>query len=434
MITRRNLLAAGSALALSPTALFSAASESSANTDPRFDAVGSAVANAVASRDIPGAVSLVWQGGKLRCVHQDGVRDIQSGAPVDMHTIMPIASMSKPVTVATAMRLIDRRQMKLDDPITRWAPEFANMRVLRNPAGPIDDTYAAPRAITIENLMTHRAGMIYGFNSQGPLAEAMIARVGMGIESTLTADAWMRELASLPLAHEPGSRFSYGHSIDVLGFIIGRVTGRGLRRTMREELFAPLGMEDTDFWIPPARRGRAGRSYFSPAVGQFTPVDIAGFVAASPADYTSGGQGLVSTAADYLKFARMLLDGGKVKGKQLLKAQSVQQMATDHLTAEQRRIPAFWDPQYWQRWGQGLGMTVLRDPKLAATSAGEGSFGWGGAFGGWWQADPTRDAILIWMQQCLPAPPLPGSPPSTRGIPGAKGVQEFQTRAYSALG
>lgn len=434
MMTRRDLLCAGAALALATPSTHAADNGTGANA--RFASVGEAVAQAVSSRDVPGALSLVWQDGHLRCLHKAGVRDLQRGAPLEMDTIMGIASMSKPVTVATAMRLVERGLMKLDDPITRWAPEFADMLVLRQPGGPLDETYPAPRAITIENLMTHRAGMIYGIG-QGmatPLTNALIAKLGMGIESTLAADAWMRELASLPLAHEPGTRFSYGHSIDVLGFIVGRATGRGLRRTMSEEILVPLGMEDTDFWIPPAKRGRAARVYYSQAVGQFTPVDIQGFVGARPADYVSGGQGLVSTSADYLKFARLLLEGGRVNGRQVLKADSVRRMTTDHLTAEQRGIPAFRDPQYWRRWGQGLGMTVLRDPALAGTSASAGSFGWGGGFGGWWQVDPTRKSVLLWMQSCLPAPPLPGTPPSTRAVPGARGVQDFQDRAYAALG
>jgi CubicO group peptidase (beta-lactamase class C family) len=168
-------------------------------------------------------------------------------------------------------------------------------------------------------------------------------------------------------------------------------------------------------------------------VGEFTHVKMSGFYSATPSSYASGGQGLVSTPADYLRFARMLLGHGSIDGQRVLKSDSVKQMVTDHLTAGQRRFPAFGDPRYWERWGQGLGMTVLRDPALASTPAGLGSFGWGGAFGGWWQGDPTRNAILLWMQECLPAPPIPGAPASVRSIPGVKGVRDFYTRAYAAL-
>jgi CubicO group peptidase (beta-lactamase class C family) len=395
----------------------------SRHADPRFDAVGRATADAVASRDVPGALSVVWEKGRVRCVHSAGVRDLDSGAPIAMDTVMGIASMSKPVTVATAMRLVERGRMNLDDPVTRWAPEFASMRVLKRPDGPLDDTWSAPRVITIEDLMTHRSGLTYAFTTTGPLAGALMAKMGMGIDSKLSADEWLRALAGLPLVSAPGEQFSYGHSIDVLGLIIGRVTGHGLRRTMREELLAPLGMEDTDFWVPPAARARAARAYYSPAVGQFTPVTMGSSSGDAPRDdaYFSGGQGLVSTPADYLKFARFLIEEGKADGRRVLRAESVRAMATDRLTAEQRRMPAFGDAQFWDRWGQGLGMTVLRNPQLAG-------------IGGWWQADPARRSILLWMQHCLPAPPMPGATIAVRDIPGIRYTTDFQRRAYGALG
>jgi len=432
MMTRRSLLGAGAALALAtPVTLLRAGQAPRA---AGFDEVGNAVKEAVASRDVPGAISIVWQGGQTRCVHAAGVRNIETGAPLTMDTIMGLASMTKPITVATAMALVERGKMRLSDPITRWAPEFANMRVLRRADGPLDDTYAAPRVITIEDLMTHCAGFAYGFYTQGPLAAALIQKLGMGIDSDLTADQWMQTIAALPLAYAPGERFNYGHSIDVLGFIVGRAAGSDLRQAMRELILDPAAMPDTDFHTPVQKRARAAEVYFSPAAGEFTNVKMSGFYSDKPVSYASGGQGLVSTPADYLRFARMLLGGGRIDGRRVLKADSVKQMLTDHLTTQQRGFAAFGDPQYWQRWGQGLGMTVLRDPALASTQAGVGSFGWGGAFGGWWQGDPTRNAILLWMQECLPAPPIPGAPISVRSIPGANGIRDFQSRAYAALG
>jgi CubicO group peptidase (beta-lactamase class C family) len=306
------------------------------------------------------------------------------------------------------------------------------MRVLRRPDGPLDDTYPAARAITVEDLMTHRSGLSYGFLAQGPLAGALFSKFGMGIESAMLPDAWMRAMADLPLAYAPGERFNYGHSIDVLGFVIARVAGSNLRQLMRERLFDPLGMRDTDFWIPPEKRARAARVYFSPAPGHFTAVTINGFNGVAPPAYTSGGQGLVSTANDYLKFSRLLLQSGAVDGKRLLQPDSVKRMTEDHLTPTQRQFPAFMDKKYWDRWGCGLGMTVVRNPALAGSSAAAGAFGWGGAFGGWWQADPTRKSILLWLQSCLPAPPAPGVALSPR-VPGATGVFEFQRSAYAAL-
>jgi CubicO group peptidase (beta-lactamase class C family) len=432
-MTRRRLLIAGAATAVAPARLFgSSLLHGRAFSDSQLDSIGAATSEAVGGGDVPGAISIVWQDGEIRCTHWAGARDVETQLPMESSTLMGIASMSKPVTVAVAMMLVEQGRMKLDDPITRWAPEFANMRVLRRSDGPLDDSYPAARVITVEDLMTHRSGLSYGFLAQGPLAGALFTKFGMGIESAMSPDAWMRAMAELPLAYAPGERFNYGHSIDVLGFVIARAAGGNLRQLMREQLFDPLGMKDTDFWVPPEKRARAARVYFSPAAGQFMRVTMTGFNGVAPPVYTSGGQGLISTANDYLKFSRLLLQNGAVDGKRLLQPDSVKRMSEDHLTATQRQFPAFMDQKYWDRWGCGLGMTVVRNPALAGSSAAAGAFGWGGAFGGWWQADPRHKSILLWLQSCLPAPPSPGSPLAPR-VPGATGVFKFQRSAYAAM-
>jgi CubicO group peptidase (beta-lactamase class C family) len=162
--------------------------------------------------------------------------------------------------------------MRLDDPISKWAPEFTNMRVLSTPDGPLDDTYPAPRAITIEDLMTHRSGLTYSFLAAGPLAKAIEDKMGFGIDSLLSPDEWLVALASLPLAYAPGERFNYGLSIDLLGLIVGRAAKTSFRQAMRDRVFGPLGMDDTDFWIHRAKRERAAVPYDAGgALGHFTP-------------------------------------------------------------------------------------------------------------------------------------------------------------------
>src|SRR5262245_50584548 len=154
-LSRRNLLTAGAALVVAPLPLAAkAAPRRAASPAVHFDAVGDVVLDAVNTGDVPGAISVIWQDGAVQCVHRAGTRDISTHAPIGMDTLMGIASMSKPVTVAAALTLVEQGVMKLEDPITRWAPEFANMRVLKRPDGPLDDTYPAPRLITIEDLMT----------------------------------------------------------------------------------------------------------------------------------------------------------------------------------------------------------------------------------------------------------------------------------------
>ena len=390
-------------------------------------------AEAVESGELPGVVSMVWRKGELISAEAVGLRDIARQRPMERSTIFRIASMSKPITVTAAMTLMEQGRMRLSDPITRWAPEFANMRVLRRADGPLDDTYPAPRAITVEDLMTHRSGLSYGFLASGPLAPAITARTGMGIESALTPEAWMKSLAELPLAYAPGERFNYGHSIDVLGFIVGRAAGTNLRQVMQATIFGPLGMTDTDFWIPPEKRDREAIPYLALGPKRFAPVPLESFLGATAPAYTSGGQGLASTADDYMTFARMLMGEGRVNGVRVLKPATVRSMTTNRLTASQRQLPFLGMP-YWEAHGFGLGMSVVRDtPALIASGRGAGSagaFGWPGLFGGWWQADPAQDMVLLWMPEVLPGAPPKGA--QMPRMPGFQGWVDLQRRAYSA--
>ncbi len=393
-------------------------------------AVEQIACTAVESGDIPGVVVQIWREGELRCDVVAGMQDRERNIPMDRSTVFGIASMTKPVTVALALRLVDEGKLRLDAPITRWIPEFAQMRVLRRPDGLLDDTVPAKRPITVEDLMTHRAGLAYGFLTPPPLGTALLARVGMGIDSALTPDAWLKSLSELPLIFQPGECFNYGHSIDVLGFLAARVLGQDLGSAMREKLFAPLGMVDTGFWIPPEKRSRLATFYISTQPGEFTPANVRGFTADKRTEYVSGGQGLVSTAADYLRFARMLMKEGKLDRVRVLKAETVQMMRSNRFTDEQRKFPFVAGAPFNQ--GFGLGMSVVIDAKQpGAVSGGVGTFGWPGAFGGWWQADPQADMILLWLQQCTPAPPQPGV--AMPRLPGQQATMQFRKAVYDTI-
>jgi len=325
---------------------------------------------------------------------------------------------------------VDEGRLELDDPISRWIPEFAQMQVLRRPDGPLDDTVPAQRPITVEDLMMHRAGLAYGFLAAPPLGAALLARMGMGIGSSLTPDAWLKALSELPLIFQPGERFNYGHSIDVLGFLAARVLGQDLGSALREKLFAPLGMVDTGFWIPPEKRSRLARFYISPQPGEFTPANVRGFTSDEPEEFVSGGQGLVSTAADYLRFARMLLHEGKLDRVRVLKSETVRMMRSNRFTDEQRKLPFMLGAPFSQ--GFGLGMSVVLEANQpGVVSGGVGTFGWPGAFGGWWQADPQADLILLWLQECTPAPPQPGA--ALPRLPGQPGMLQFRKAVYDTL-
>ncbi len=255
---------------------------------------------------------------------------------------------------------------------------------------------------------------------------------GFGLGSAMDPDAWMKAMATLPLVCEPGERFEYGHSIDVLGFILGRAAGCSLQEVMRRELFEPLGIADTGFWVPPEKRNRFVKNTLSKSIGDFEPAPVSWLTTPEPGAYASGGQGLASTAEDFLAFARMLVRGGETAGGgRLLSSETVRLMRTNRLTPTQRRVPLMGMPLFAAR-GFGLGVSVVMDAcKHAATGAGSvGAFGWPGAFGGWWQADPANDLVLIWLQACLPSPPQGGAPPPR--MPGARAILEFQRAVYTS--
>ncbi len=352
--------------------------------------------------DLSGAVTLVWRRGEIVQLLCRGRRDIARDLPMERDTIFRIASMTKPITSAAALMLIEEGRLDLGDPITRWVPEFADMRVLEAPDGPLEETRASPRDITIEDLMTHRAGLAYGFTSVGPIAKAYAHALGDPFNCQMKPDAWLEALGRLPLCFPPGERFHYSHATDVLGFIVGRIaTGRaeGFRDFLAERLFAPLGMVDTDFFVPPAKRDRAAQVYrLNEALTGLEPVPFKPVDA--PPVFCGGGAGLMSTLDDYLNFARMLLAGGQLNGVRLLKEETVRLMRTNRLTDAQRQIDFLGMP-FWGGQGFGLGLSVVTDPQKRAWmgAASEGAFSWPGAFGTWWQADPQEDLILMFLIQ-----------------------------------
>ena len=177
---------------------------------------------------LSGAVTLIWRRGEVVDVNTLGWRDIAAKAPMERDTLFRIASMTKPVTSLTAMMLVEEGKLKLDDPITKWLPEFSGMQVLKAADGPIDQTEPAARDITVEDLMTHRGGLAYGFTSVGPIAHAHEAKLGSALVNPLTPDQWLKEIGGLPLSYAPGERFHYSHATDVLGFLIARIEGKPL--------------------------------------------------------------------------------------------------------------------------------------------------------------------------------------------------------------
>jgi CubicO group peptidase (beta-lactamase class C family) len=365
-------------------------------------------------------------------VNEIGYRDVEAQLPMQRDTLFRIASMTKPVTVAAAMALAEEGKLALDDPITRWVPELADARVLVDPTGPLDDTVAAQRAITVEDLMTHRSGLAYSFSVTGP-----VSRAYAGVSLRQDADDWLAEIARLPLMHQPGERLTYSHSTEVLGIALSRIEGKPLQTVLAERIFDPLGMADTGFWIAPEKRDRAATMYRLDEQSGLQH-DAMGPIPVREPRFSQGGAGLISTVDDYLQFARMLLAGGEVDGVRVLTGDSVRLMRTDRLTDEQKRHPFLGAP-FWIGRGFGLNLSVVTDPSRSAQlfgPGGEGTFGWPGAYGTWWQVDPTNDLILIYLIQNYPD--LTAAAAAVAGNTAFARLQatqpKFVRRTYAALG
>lgn len=397
----------------------------------KLDGNQASIHEAIDAGLLAGAVTLVWRRGDVLQVNELGHRDVDAKLPMQRDTIFRIASMTKPVTVAAALSLAEEGKLRLTDPVATWLPELADMRVLVDPHGELDKTTPARRQITIDDLMTHRSGLAYAFSVLGPLSRAY-GRMSFRQDQ----DKWLAELAQLPLAHQPGERLTYSHATDVLGIALSRIEGRPLSEVLAERIFGPLGMTDTGFAVGMAGRRRAATMYKLDSENTLRH-DVMGPAPITDPPFCTGGAGLWSTVDDYLRFARMLLAGGTVDGVRVLSEESVRLMRTDRLTDEQKRHPFLGAP-FWVGRGFGLNLSVVTDPVKSRQlfgPGGLGTFSWPGAYGTWWQADPSADLILIYLIQNLPdlnvdAAAIAGNT-SLAKLQGAQ--PKFVRRTYQAL-
>ena len=331
------------------------------------------LARHVETGTIRGAVALLGRGDDMDVAAVGVASD--DGRPMPADAIMRIQSMTKVITSVAALRLVESGRLGLDESVEEWLPELANRRVLVTPVAALDDTVPARRAITLRHLLTNASG--YGSQMvDSPLLRAMAENgTEAGAEPlTLGADEWLARLAELPLAFHPGEGWRYHHSFGLLGILLARLTGRSLDQHLAEDLFVRLGMVDTALSVPvekldrlPAayRHGENGLVETEPAGG--------GFYAGPPPFDVSHGE-LVSTVADFHRFTRLLVDGGRVDGKALLAREHVQQMTSDQVPAENKTPDSFF-PGFWDEMGWGFGVGVQREGPL------RGRYGWSGGQG-----------------------------------------------------
>lgn len=362
----------------------------------------STISKIVDAGSLAGAVMLVWQDGKLIEAAEIGWKNIKLKLPMERNTLFRIASMTKPITSTLALMLFDEGRFELSDPITRWAPEFSQMRVLRSVSGALDQTDPAERLITFEDLLTHRSGLTYADWHSGPIVKAYNEALGGSIDSEVLPDDWIARLAALPLIDQPGAAFHYGHSTDLLGLLIARMENAPLGDVLKRRIFDPLGMNDTGFTVPLEKQQRRAEAFGFDASGQLCVLRAgpgASFLPERPEGmaYVSGGQGLWSTMDDYLTFAQMFLNAGTVNDVRLLKPETLKRMMTNCLSENQlAKARSMLNAGH----GFGLGVAVVLDPLKAGLQpcgGGLGAVGWPGAFGGWWRADPSNNSVLIFL-------------------------------------
>ncbi len=368
------------------------------NPEPQLFA---AINEQVEAGELAGAAGLVWRKGETHAVCA-GWRDIEACLPVERDTTFRLASMSKPITSVAALMLVDEGRIALHDPIARYAPEFSEMRVLRSPAGPLDETGPASRPITFEDLLTHRSGLTYGDPHRNPINRAYREALGGDIDTDVAPDQWIANLARLPLIDQPGHLMHYGCSTDLLGLLIARIEGASLGAVLHRRIFAPLGMKDTAFFVPPEKRHRRSAAYGFDEQRRLTRRLTWGgvVVAERPPEmaYESGGVGLWSTVDDYLKFARLFLGNGEVDGVRLLRPQTLAAMMTNQLT-DYQRANSGWIGQKPFAAGRGFGLgvsVVLETSRTDFQRRGSpGTVSWPGAYGAWWEADPAAGSVSI---------------------------------------
>lgn len=355
-----------------------------------------AMAACVGDDRVPGLVALVERRGRTEIVALGVPTRGQPGA-VREDTIFRITSMTKPVAAVAALMLLDDGMLALDAPVARWLPELAHPRVLRRFAGPLDDTVPAPRAITVRDVLTFclGSGMVMAAPDSAPILQATFDRFGFGSpapDQLLPPDVWLQRFAELPLMHPPGTHWQYNTGAVVLGILLARAAGAPLDQLLRDRIFAPLGMTDTGFHVPPDKLARFTTAYvpdghtlpaFDPPDGQW----------AHPPAHPCAADGLVSTARDFLRFARLVRSGGLHEGVRLVSEAAIAAMIADQLTPEIKArgalTPGFFDHH---SWGLGLGVVTSRD-ELGLPA---GSYGWDGGFGSsWWSLPDGTIGILL---------------------------------------
>lgn len=360
----------------------------------------------VDSGDLVGVSALVYEKDQEVYFGAFGAADREANRPMRRDTMVRIYSMTKPITGVALMRLYDQGKFQLDDPVAKYAPEFVNLRVYAGTDASGKPVYEAPRRdVTIRDFMRHTAGLVNP-EDDSPVGEMYRAANPVALENTLTQMA--EKLGKVPLLYQPGTRWLYGASVDVQAFLVERLSGERFDAYLRKHIFEPLGMKDTHYEVPAEDRERLAVIYSRSDDGTFTPFSDERTLRVNEQAWplTPGGWGLVSTLDDYMRFARMLLNGGELDGVRILSAEAVKLMSTDAMPAEV--TDTFWLPSKG-RVGFGIDLAVRIAPPATRdeASGAVGEFFWDGYANTLFWVDPANDIAAVLFTQYVPFGKVP---------------------------
>ena len=369
----------------------------------RLGRINTVMQRYIDEKKVAGIITLIARHGNVVHFEKIGMADIEAGRSMHFDSIFRIYSMTKPITSTAVLMLFEEGKFRLTDPISNYIPAFKDVKVLPNTPGTGVRYLKPEREISIHNLLTHTAGLSYGFDDNVYIDELYRKKLWSVVEKNpeLTLQAFIERFAKLPLAFQPGTMFRYSFATDVLGYLVQVVSGMPFEEFLRERIFDPLGMSDTDFYVPPEKV-----DWFTSTYGPDEKAGLKVTDSSSTSRYTkpthnpSGGGGLVSTTSDYFQFSQMLLNKGELNGTRLLSRKTVELMTTNNLP---EGIHPFDDLSS----GFGLGVSVLMDLGKSQMLGSVGNYGWGGAANTNFWIDPQEELIGILMLQYMPSDTYP---------------------------
>ncbi|MEC8911869.1 MAG: serine hydrolase domain-containing protein [Chloroflexota bacterium] len=369
--------------------------------------------------------SLVGIYRKGRLVHDStmGLMDRERKKPVEWDTVFRIFSMTKPVTSVALMILFEKGLIQLDDPVYRYIPSFRKLEVYVSGVDGSFETRAPDRSLTIKDLLSHQSGFTYDFLKENEIDAAYSSR-GIGSATQKDLASLIDSLSDLPLLFSPGDRWNYSVSTDVCGHLVELISGQSLDTFFYENIFEPLGMSDTGFYVPSVDIPRFSANYLYNLNGLPKLLDdpLKSRFIKRPS-FLSGGGGLVSTAEDYLSFCRMILGGGELNGNRILSRKTIDLMSANHLTGGvdlAEVASGRWSETSYQGMGFGLGFSVVKDPSMTLVPGSVGELAWGGMANTAFWIDPLEDMAVVFMTQLVPS-----------GIYNIR--RELRTLVYSAI-